>query len=161
MGKKEDWEEIEKFERKEEQKKLEDYNGVDVTKEYEEIVNKPKNSVRNRVILNILKIILKILILLLIIWVAYNFYTIFTMTLSNITNVHNIDVEESIETSTNIKVDLISKNVDENELKGEYYFKIEKFPQIQFKAVKNYGIENDDLSANLHKYLFENWDNQN
>ena len=161
MGKKEEWEEIEKFERKEEQKKLEEYRGVDVTKEYEEILNKPKNNVRKRIILNIAKSILKILILFLIIYVAYNFYTLFTVILSNITNVHNVDVEESIETSTNIKIDLISENIDKNELKEEYYFKIEKFPQIQFKAVKNYGIEKNDLSANLHKYLFGNWDNQN
>ena len=60
MGKKEEWEEIEKFERKEEQKKLEEYRGVDVTKEYEEILNKPKNNVRKRIILNIAKSILKI-----------------------------------------------------------------------------------------------------
>lgn len=40
---------------------------------------------------------------------------------------------------------------------GEYYFKLKKFPQIQFKATKYFAQERNDLSEQLHKYLFESW----
>lgn len=160
MGRKEDWKEIEEFERKKEQENIEKY-GINVTKKYEELKNKSKDSTKKRAIIKIVRTFLKTIIVLLTIFVIFNFYTVFKIVFSNITSAHNVNVKESIESSTNIKIELISKNEDEKKFKGEYYFKVKKCPEIHFFATKNYGQEKNDLSENLHRYLFEKWDNPN
>lgn len=159
MGNKEEWEEIEKSIQDSDRKRLEKYKGIDITQKYNDI-NKKANS-KNKLLLDITKIIIKIIIIIIVAWVGYKLFTVISIVFTNMINAHDVDVENSIETSTNIKAKLISKNVDEKENTGEYFFKIKKLPEIQFKAIKDFGKEKNDLSDNLHKYLFDKWENEN
>lgn len=83
--------------------------------------------------------------------------TIFTIPFSTIKSRTNIDVIKTIENMYSVKVNIISKNVDENE-NGIYKLELNNNKRIQFIAIKNFGSLKEDFSDNCHKYYFEKWE---
>ena len=156
MGNKEDWKEVEKSVKEADNRKFARYEGRDITEnlDYIEKKNKPSNLIIKKVMTAILKLIL----ILFALWVIEKVYVAFELSFGNMKSLNNVNVKQTIEESNGVKIKLISKNVDKNEYTGEYYFKLKKLPEIEFKAIKRYGMEKDDMQDRLHKYIFERWE---
>lgn len=149
MIRKEDLKEIETSIKEDTKKDLENYNMLKNKKEKEKIYSK-----RNKTI----KIILITIIVLFCMWLLFKLCIALSIPFGNLKNRYNANLIETIESSYNIKVKIVSQNFDEYE-NGECTLKLKKFPKIEFKASKKWGNLKDDYDSRLHKYLFENWNN--
>ena len=156
MGSKEEWEEIEKSIEESNKEKFKKYKGIDITK----IAEEAKNDSQTKMIkkgFNISKIILIIIVIIISVFMLFKIFTQISIVLSNMESSHNVNVEKTMEFEFEAKLKLISKDVDRYG-NGEYYFQVKKVPEIQAKAVKEYGkIKRHDLFENFTKYLFDNW----
>ncbi len=75
MGNKEEWEEIERYVKEADDKRLERYKGRDITKNLEELNEKTKNDKKKKLdFADVLNIILKIVLGIFTIWLFYNLY---------------------------------------------------------------------------------------
>ena len=84
MGNKEEWDEIEKFVKEADNKKLEKYKGMDITKNLEKLNEKPKNNKdKEWDMLTVINVIVKIVLGIFTIWI---FYSLFKLMLSGISN---------------------------------------------------------------------------
>ena len=156
MGNKEDWEEIEKWDRERNEKEQLKY-GIDLSNMDKEEA-KVKRFVKT---LNITGKGLKVLGIIISIVVIFIIFTLINIVLSNMRSSFYVDVEKEIETLKGVKIELISKDVVEapgykNE-NGTFYFKIKNLPEVQFNVIKNGGKSLNDYDSNLQKYLFNNW----
>ena len=107
--------------------------------------------------LKITKIILVIIAIIIFAFILFKIFTQISIVLSNMESAHNVNVEKTMEFEFEAKLKLISKDVDRYG-NGEYYFQVKKVPEIQAKAIKEYGkIKRHDLFENFTKYLFDNW----
>lgn len=156
MGSKEEWEEIEKAIEESNKEKNKKYKGIDITKITEEVKNdtQTKNIKKG---LKITKIILVIIAIIIFAFILFKIFTQISIVLSNMESAHNVNVKKTMEFEFEAKLKLISKDVDRYG-NGEYYFQVKKVPEIQAKAIKEYGkIKRHDLFENFTKYLFDNW----
>ena len=156
MGNKEDWEEIEKWNRERNEKNRLKYK-LDLS-------NMDKEEAKMRNFVNVLKTTgkgVKVLGIIIAIIVIFTIFNIIYIVFSNMRNSFYVDVEKDIETLKGVKVELISKDVVEapgykNE-NGTFYFRIKNFPEIQFTVIKKGGQSVNNYDSNLQKYLFNNW----
>ena len=160
MGKKEDWEELEKWNQRKEEENKEQY-GIDLSN----ISNEHKKVKKFAKALNFIgKMFIGSGIIIFLIGL-FLLTVLISIILSNQKNSFYIDVKKGIETSNFCKVKLISKDVVKsyglNNENGIYYFEVKKCPEITFTAIKKGGINKYDYAGHLQKYLFVNWDNQN
>lgn len=149
MIRKEDIDEIENSMNDSNKKNLENYNILKSKKD-----NKNKKTKLNKG----LKIFLITMIVLILIIIFFKLYIFISIPFSNLMNRYNANLIETIESSNHIKVKVISQNFDEYG-NGECYLKLKKFSEIKFKAIKKWGEVINDYESQLHKYLFENWNN--
>ena len=158
MGKKEDWEELEKWNQRKEEENKEQY-GIDLSN----ISNEHKKIKKFSRALNFTGKIFMGGGIIILIRGLFLLLVIVSIILSNQKNSFSIDVKKDIETSHFCKVKLISKDVVKsyglNNENGIYYFEVIKCPEIKFTAIKNGGINKYDYVGHLQKYLFDNWDN--
>ena len=160
MGNKEDWEEIEKWDRERNEANKLKY-GIDLSN-----MGKEEAKVKKFVkVLNNTGKGLKVLGIIILVIVVLIVCFILNIVLSNMRNSFYIDVKKDIETLKWVKIELISKDVVEvpgykNE-NGTYYFRIKKKPEIEFTVTKYWGSSANDYDSNLQKYLFENWNSNN
>lgn len=113
MGYKEEWEEIEKEIKEADNKKLEKYKMGSIPEELKDFEVRPNS--KKKKVFKIGKKILKIVFILFAIWLLHKLYIVMYISFSNMKNAYDIDVKNTIETSYNVKIDLISKKVDERE----------------------------------------------
>ena len=154
MPNKEEWESVEASIKDKDEQDFKKY-GLDLKEQYNK-TNFKKNDSKIYIIY-FFKRVFKILVIILVSYIIFLIGVQLYISLANMKNARHANVETSIETSSNIDIEIISKNVEEKYGNGEYYFKIKKVPEITFKATKNYSQIKDDLLDNLYKYLFENW----
>lgn len=156
MGNKEDWEEIEKWDRERKEKNKLEYK-LDLSN-----MDKEENKVKK--FAKAQNVIIKMLIgggIIILIRGLFILIPILTMILANMKSSFFIDVKKDIETSNFCKIRLISKDVvktygykNEN---GTYYFELAKCPDVKFTAIKDGGTDYYDYKENLQRYLFDNW----
>lgn len=128
MENKEEWEEIERSIKKSDDKIREQYKGLDITKE---LANRKKNP-KVKKILKVLATILKIILILFIIWLCFRVYLLVSLIFNNTYNRYNADIKASIERSANLKINLISKNVNEKETIRRILFSNKKISRNYF-----------------------------
>lgn len=157
MKNNEDWEELEKWSKKQEDKYIKDY-GVDISK-----VNLNKQTKRMNIFAKFVGAIYKL--------IKYSFITIVIlafcgglgyayMQFDNFGRLFDVgDVEKNIKKEYNIKIREISKETDEKG-NGKYVFTLKDNKNIIFTAFKNGANSSNDLMENCHKYYFEKWDSQ-
>ena len=157
MGNKEDWEEIEKWNRERNEKNRLKYK-LDLSNMDREEA-KMKNFIK---VLNTTGKGIKVLGSIIAIVILCIIFVFIKIVLSNMRSSFYVDVEKEIETLKGVKVELISKDVVEapgykNE-NGIFYFKIKNFTELQFNVIKKGGQSINDYDSNLQKYLFTNWE---
>lgn len=155
MDNKKDWEEIEKWniERMEKEKeKFGSYLGNlnHDTKGVDKLV-KGLN-----VTGSVFKII-KYIIIAIIIVIAFSFIS---MAISNLSTQVTADVYKTIEDKYKVKVNTISKDINEKE-DGIYKLEVKKNKNIKFTVIKKGNQVQEDLSDKSHKYYFDLWNNPN
>lgn len=151
MGKKEDWEELEKWNNKRIQ--LESLNNpyaedIDMdaqNKKVDRFINRLK--VTGKVTMAFL--ILVLLLIIFIIGVVWDL--VFADMMKG-----GIEPKEAIEGMYNTSVKLVYKDVDRKK-DGKYIFKLSDNPEITFTVVKKYKSLSEDYADNCHKYYFEKW----
>ena len=157
MENKEDWEELEKWSKKQEENNIKKF-GIDISKVNIHKENK-KMSVFSMFANSIYKftkyafLIITIFVFCLGLWFAYTQINNFERSLDI------GDVKENLEHMYNIKIREVSRDTDEKE-NGRYTFILKDNEEITFTAFKNGGDLIDDYNDNCHKYYFEKWDNE-
>ena len=68
-----------------------------------------------------------------------------------------IDMEEFVEADVG-KITLVSQSTDDYQ-NGIFTFKLDKIPEIEIHAWKQYFKTNDDGRARVYQYLFDKWNN--
>lgn len=160
MGNKEDWEELERWNENRIESQKEKF-GIEYNK-YNNLDTKKQRKKIDKVVkcLNItgktLKIFAIIIFTIAVFLVLLNVY----VNLSNFKERTNVSVIDTIENMYNVKIKLISKNVDEKE-NGTYKFELEENNEIKFTAIKNFGNLTEDFLDRVHKYYFDKWDSPN
>ena len=157
MNNKKDWEELEKWNesRIEMQKekygiKYSNFNTNEERKKVDKVVKYLNVTGKTLKIFAIIIFIIAIFLVLLNVYVNF----------SNFKERTNVSVIETIENMYNVKIKVISKNVDEKE-NGTYKFELEENNEIKFTAIKNFGNLTEDFLDNYHKYLFNKWSSPN
>lgn len=152
-----DWEELEKWEKKNEQEEIKKY-GTNISKINKKNASKEVNNYVKgiNVVLKTMKIsatslFIIVAIIILIFGIAW-YYSIKSRV--------NIDAKKTIESMYGVKLKLISKEIDNNG-NGKYKFELKNEPKIQFVAIKKWGNLEEDLSDRIQKYYFEKWDSAN
>lgn len=84
---------------------------------------------------------------------------VFDLIFSNMNARTNVKPKKTIENMYNVKIELVSKDVDEKE-NGKYVFQVSDNNEIQFTAIRKFGNLSEDYSDNCHKYYFEKWESK-
>ena len=101
--------------------------------------------------------VIKYIVIGIIIIVAFSFLG---MAISDMNSHVTVDVDKTLENKYKVKVNTISKDVDDNE-NGDYRLELKKNKDIQFFATKKGNQLQEDLSDNSHRYYFNLWDSSN
>lgn len=157
MDNKKDWEELEKWD---EQRKLEqkekfkiDFSELNQKREYKGVKALVKAmNITGKTLKVFAIIIFTIAIFIVLLNVYVNFHNIKERT--------NVTVVGTIENMYNIKIKIISQDIDEKE-NGIYKFELEENNEIKFTAIKNFGNLTEDFLDNYHKYYFDKWESPN
>lgn len=157
MGNKEDWEELEKWSKKQEEKNVRSF-GIDISK-----VNIQKETKKMHIFsmftdsaykfVKYAFLTIAIFVCCLGLWFAYTQINDFDRSLDI------GDVEENLKQMYNIKIRELSKETDEKG-NGKYLFTLKDNEDIIFTAFKNGGDLLNDYNDNCHKYYFKKWDNE-
>lgn len=70
----------------------------------------------------------------------------------------HINPQDTIESMYDVKLKVLSKNLDEND-NGEYKFTVKDKPEIEFTAIVEWASMTEDYSDNCQRYYFNNWEN--
>ena len=85
MANKEEWDEIERYVKEADDKRLERYKGRDITKNLEELNEKNKTTKKKKTdVADVLNVILKIVLGIFTIWLFYNLYKLMVSSFNNI-----------------------------------------------------------------------------
>ncbi len=152
MDNKKDWEELEKWAENEKLNNIEKYK-VDIGN----IDMQQKTKGVNVVVkfLNGIFKTTKVAFIVVGIIIALSVFTVVKVNVSRFKSSVDVDIN-SIANMHNIKVKVISQETEDNG-NGTYIFALKKKPEIQFKAIKEYGKLTEDFEANYQKYVFNNW----
>lgn len=104
--------------------------------------------------------VFKLITFIIILIIVFISGTLLNMYLSNIRSKYTIDVIPTIQNMYNIKVKVISKDIDEEE-DGIYRLQVKKNKDIQFTAIKKGNAFDDDFLDRSHKYYFNKWSSEN
>lgn len=160
MNNKKDWEELEKWNESRLETQKEKF-GIEYNK-YNDINTKEQRNKVNKVVkyLNVtgktLKLFAIIIFTVAILLVLLNVY----VNLSNFHERTNVSVVDTIENKYNVKIKIISQDLDEKE-NGIYKFELEENNEVHFTAIKNFGSLTEDFLDNYHKYCFDKWNSPN
>ena len=85
MGNKEEWDEIERYVKEADDKRLERYKGRDITKNLEEHKKKNKTTKKKKIdAADVLNVLLKIILGIFTVWLFYNLYKLMVSSFNNI-----------------------------------------------------------------------------
>lgn len=144
MNNKKDWEELEKWNESRLETQKEKF-GIEYNK-YNDINTKEQRNKVNKVVkyLNVtgktLKLFAIIIFTVAILLVLLNVY----VNLSNFHERTNVSVVDTIENKYNVKIKIISQDLDEKE-NGIYKFELEENNEVHFTAIKNFGSLTEDF----------------
>lgn len=149
---KKDLEEIEDWKRNK-MNYVETY-GVDIF--HEKKKSKPKRMAEKAIsiIYKIVKIMLIITCIVIVLGTVFILYDRWTYIYNRI----HVNPQDTIESMYDIKLEVISKNVDEND-NGVYKFTVKDKPEIEFTAIVEWSSMTEDYSDNCQRYYFNNWEN--
>lgn len=153
MDNKNDWEELEKWEQNRIENDKSKY-GVEYKKIERKSQNKKIDSLvrKLKIIENFAKVIT--IIISCVGFLALLIYTYFQF--ANLKERTDVEVKKTIENNYNVKIKIISKDVDEKE-NGTYRLELRDNTEIKFTAIKNYGSLTEDYLDNCQKYYFDKW----
>ena len=158
MENKNDWDELEKWQKRKEAEEIEKYgmkiSEDDKIKGRKKVEKLSKNIRKIGISLRTLGIIILIIVCLIVGFVLY-------LINYNIQNRTNINAKKTVETMYNIKVKTIDEQLNEHKNKGKYIFETKEEPIIRFVAIKEYGSLKEDYNKKAKKYYYEKWNNEN
>lgn len=159
MDNKEDWEELEKWNKAREQKLKEQYKGVDVVKLQEESKKSEKlikkaNKIGGKVGKVIAVFYIIFIILLIIIGT-----TLYISKLEEIKNKVNVDVVKTLGQWRNMEFKVISEKLD-SKGNGTLHLETKGKIKIKFDAIKKFGDFEHNYDDESLKYFFEKLDSK-
>ena len=160
MDNKEDWEELERWNESRIESQKEKF-GIEYDK-YNNLNTKEQRKKIDKVVkgLNIIGKALKILAILIFTIAIFLVLLTVYINVSNLKERTDVPVVETIENKYNVKIKIISQDIDEKE-NGIYKFELEENNEVQFTAIKNFGSLTEDFLDNYHKYYFDKWNSPN
>ena len=157
MDNKDDWKELERWNESRTETQKEkfgiEHNSLD-TKEQRKKIDKVVKC------LNIIGKTLKVFAIIIFTMAIFLVILNVSINLYNLKERTNVSVVETIENMYNIKIKIISQDIDEKE-NGIYKFELEENNEVQFTAIKNFGSLTEDFLDKSHKYYFDKWDSPN
>ena len=153
MGNKEDWEELENWNKNKELETKDKY-GVDINN----IKVDTEKVYKFSGILN--KITKKVYIIMCIFFALIVIFAIglFAYNYKKLNDSLDVDVLKEIKTYNGLEFEIERQETDEKG-NGKYYLMCKKEPNIKCLAIKDGGRLIEDCSDNVYKYYFENWEN--
>ena len=160
MDNKEDWEELERWNESRIESQKEKF-GIEYDK-YNNLNTKEQRKKIDKVVkgLNITGKALKIFAILIFTIAIFLVLLIVYINVSNLKERTDVSVVKVIENMYNIKIKLISQDIDGkgNEV---YKFELEENNEIKFTAIKNFGNLTEDFLDQSQKYYFDKWNSPN
>ena len=152
MGKKEDWEELEKWQERQKTTVVDKY-GINI---YEE--NRTKENKKVEIVTKIMDKILKIILGIIIFILASAIIGAFLFAWFKFSQARkSVDADiNDITKPFGEKIEIVSQDLDKND-NGKYTLTIKGNRKIIFTAIKHFGNMQDDFLENAKKYHFENW----
>ena len=154
MSNKEDWNEIENWDKEQKAKKAALYST-----DFSDLKDEKSIGNINKInkVISVSGLVIKIICVLSFIFISFFLGFLLYINYQNIKLQVDVDPEETIEAQYGIKVKLLDQQIDENK-NGKYFFQVQDKTGIKFTAIKNFGSLVEDYPQRELKYYFDKWD---
>ena len=151
---KKDLEELKKWERQK-MNYVETY-GVDIFNEKKKNASKLSKTLNK--LFNLIYKIAKAILIILMFVVIIGTFALLIWYYGTIYDKMHIDPVSTISGMYNVNVEVVSKNIDDNQ-NGKYILTTKENPNVHFTAIVNWESMKQDYSDRTQKYYYENWKN--